>query len=114
MQRSIDGSVLVGCGLVVAILILTAALTYRNTQRLTEDAGWVADTQEVLDLTAEVLLPRRGRGASAIKRNISEQKRANEEVRAMTPAALAGGEPGECGRAGSQYFRRPEQPPGQR
>jgi CHASE3 domain sensor protein len=56
MQRSIDGSVLVGCGLVVAILILTAALTYRNTQRLTEDAGWVADTQEVLDLTAEVLL----------------------------------------------------------
>jgi PAS domain S-box-containing protein len=56
MQRSIDRSVFVGCGLVVALLILTALLTYRNTQRLNEDAAWVARTHEVLDLTAEVLL----------------------------------------------------------
>jgi PAS domain S-box-containing protein len=56
MQRSIDRSVLVGCGLVVALLILTALLTYRNTQRLNDDAAWVAHTHEVLDLTAEVLL----------------------------------------------------------
>ena len=31
-------------------------LTYRNTSVLNEDAGWVAHTNQVLDLTAEVLL----------------------------------------------------------
>jgi PAS domain S-box-containing protein len=56
MRRSIDRSVLVGCGLVVALLILTALLTYWNTQRLNEDAAWVTRTHEVRNLTAEVLL----------------------------------------------------------
>src|SRR5207248_7246617 len=30
-------------------------LAYRNTRQVLEDAGWVAHTQEVLDLTSDVL-----------------------------------------------------------
>jgi len=45
-----------GIGLVVAVLVVNAGLTYRNTNRLDEDAGWVGNTHEVLDLTANVLL----------------------------------------------------------
>ena len=48
----------------------------------------------IKDATGKVL------GASAIKRDITEQKRVNEEVRGHDPATLAGGEAGQCGRAG--------------
>ena len=43
-------------GLFAALLVAIAALTYRNTRQLNEDARWVAHTNEVLDLTGEVLL----------------------------------------------------------
>src|SRR5260221_14568250 len=56
MGRTLDRSVLVAIGLIVALLVLTAALNYRNTWQLNEDAGWVAHTHEVLDLTSDVLL----------------------------------------------------------
>src|SRR5947209_66570 len=55
MGRTFDKSVLVGVGLVVALLVGNAGLAYRNTRQLLEDAGWVAHTQEVLDLTSDVL-----------------------------------------------------------
>src|SRR5919204_5126575 len=55
MGRTFDKSVLVGIGLVVALLVGNAAVAYRNTRQLLEDAGWVAHTQEVLDLTDDVL-----------------------------------------------------------
>src|SRR5438045_1876039 len=55
MARTFDKSVLVGLGLVVALLVGNAGLAYRNTSQLVEDAGWVAHTQEVLDLTSDVL-----------------------------------------------------------
>src|SRR5919204_6369306 len=55
MGRTFDKSVLVGIGLVVALLVGNAGLAYRNTRQLTADAGWVAHTHEVLDLTSDVL-----------------------------------------------------------
>ncbi len=51
-----DRTVLVGAGLFAALLVAIAALTYRNTSQLNEDARWVAHTNKVLDLTGEVLL----------------------------------------------------------
>ena len=55
MGRTFDKGVLVGAGLVAALLVGNAGLAYRNTRQLLEDAGWVAHTQEVLDLTSDVL-----------------------------------------------------------
>jgi PAS domain S-box-containing protein len=55
MERTLDKSVLVGIGLVVALLVVNAGLAYRNTRQLLEDAGWVAHTHEMLDLTGDVL-----------------------------------------------------------
>ena len=55
MGRTLDRSMLVGIGLIVALLIFAAGLNYWNTQQLNEDAGWVARTHEVLDLTTDVL-----------------------------------------------------------
>ncbi len=43
-------------GLVVVLLVVDAVLSYRNTRQLDTNAAWVAHTQEVLDLTGEVLL----------------------------------------------------------
>jgi PAS domain S-box-containing protein len=56
MWRSFDKGILVAFGLLTALLILTAAVTFRNTQHLNEDNAWVAHAQEVLDLTSEVLV----------------------------------------------------------
>ncbi len=55
MGRTFDKGVLVGIGLVVALLVANAGLAYRNTRQLLEDTGWVAHTHEVLDLTGGVL-----------------------------------------------------------
>src|SRR5262245_39279925 len=55
MGRTFEKGVLIGVGLVVALLVGNAGLAYRNTRQLLEDAGWVAHTQEVLDLTSDVL-----------------------------------------------------------
>ena len=69
MGRTFDKSVLVGVGLLVALLVVNATVAYRNTQQLNEDAGWVAHTHEVLDLTSTCCgrwwTPRRGSGASS-------------------------------------------------
>ncbi len=56
MGRTLDRSVLIGVGLLAAFLVFNAAVTYRNTQQLNEDAHWVAHTNEVLDLINGVLL----------------------------------------------------------
>ncbi len=56
MRGTLDRTVLIGAGLFAALLVAIAALTYRNTSQLNEDARWVAHTNEVLDLTGEVLL----------------------------------------------------------
>ena len=55
MGRTLDKGVLVGIGLVVALLVVNTELAYRNTRHLYEEAGWVTHTQEVLGLTEEVL-----------------------------------------------------------
>ena len=54
MGRTFDKSVLVGVGLVVALLVGNAGLAYRNTRQLLDDAGWVAHTHEVMDRLEEV------------------------------------------------------------
>ena len=51
MGRTLDRTVLLGGGLFAALLVLIAVLTYRNTKQLNDDAGWVAHTNEVLDLS---------------------------------------------------------------
>ena len=56
MGRTLDKRVLIGLGSVVALLVVIPVLTYWNTNQLNEDARWVAHTQEVLGLTADVLL----------------------------------------------------------
>ena len=56
MGRTLDKGVLIGLGSVVALLVVIPVLTYWNTNKLNEDARWVAHTQEVLGLTADVLL----------------------------------------------------------
>ncbi len=56
MSWPIDGPILIGIGLMVALLIINAGLTYRNTWQLQEDARTVAQTHEVLDLTGQVML----------------------------------------------------------
>jgi PAS domain S-box-containing protein len=56
MERTLGGSTLIGIALVVALLCVNGALTFRNTWQLDEDARWVAHTHEVLDLTRDVVL----------------------------------------------------------
>jgi PAS domain S-box-containing protein len=56
MKKTLGGGMLIAIGLVVALLLVNAALTLRNTQQLDRDARWVAQTHELLDLTGDVLL----------------------------------------------------------
>src|SRR5436309_3113325 len=56
MGRIFDRSVLIGIGLVTALLIESALVSYWNTVQLNEDAGWVAYTHATLDLNADVML----------------------------------------------------------
>jgi PAS domain S-box-containing protein len=56
MGGSLDRSVQIGVGVLAGLLIVNAALSYRNTWQMNEDAGWVTHTHEVLDLTDSVLL----------------------------------------------------------
>jgi signal transduction histidine kinase len=56
MYRLFDKRLVIGAGLIVSLLVLSAALTYYNTDRLNEDAGWVAHSHEVLGQTSKVLL----------------------------------------------------------
>ncbi len=56
MNRRFDKRLVLGIWLIVALLVLSAALTYYNTWRLNENAGRVAHSHEVLALTSEVLL----------------------------------------------------------
>jgi CHASE3 domain sensor protein len=55
MERTFDKGMLIGIGLILALLVGNAGLAYRNTRQLLDDAGWVAHTHEVLDLTGDVL-----------------------------------------------------------
>lgn len=56
MTRTLDKPVMIGAGLLVPLLLLSAVLNYRNTRQLNEDAGWVTDTHVVLNLTDDVML----------------------------------------------------------
>ena len=55
MNRTPNVGLLAGIALVVALLVINAALSYRNTWQLNEDARWVAHTQEVRAEIAGVL-----------------------------------------------------------
>jgi len=43
VRRTLDNPVIIGVGLLVALLLLIAGLTYRNTRQLNEDATWVGE-----------------------------------------------------------------------
>ena len=55
-MRSFDRGMMVGVGLVVALLIVNVAVTFRNTRNLKEDADWVDHSDQVLDQTSNVML----------------------------------------------------------
>jgi PAS domain S-box-containing protein len=54
--RNWDRGLLFSIGLVAAVLIISAGLTYRNTNQLNEDAGSVAHSHLVLDLCSDLML----------------------------------------------------------
>ena len=54
-MRLLDAGIIAGIGFLIALLLVIAALNYRNTYQLNEDSAWVAHTHEVLDLTSNVL-----------------------------------------------------------
>jgi len=56
VKRTFDNPVMIGVGLIVALLVIIASLNYRNTRQLNEDARWVAHTHEVLNLASDVML----------------------------------------------------------
>lgn len=53
MNQSAFDRWLLGAGGLVALLVVAAVLTFQNTRRLNEDAGWVAHTHEVMDTLEE-------------------------------------------------------------
>src|SRR4051812_30550315 len=53
--RTFDPGLLAAIGLVAALLVVNATLSYRNTRRLDEDARSMAHTHEVLDALEELL-----------------------------------------------------------
>src|SRR5262245_27082467 len=55
MTRTLGSGVLIGVGLLVAVLVTYAVVSYRNTTQLYDDAGSVAHTHEVLDVMGDVL-----------------------------------------------------------
>ena len=55
MNRPFDIWLVLGLGLIVAVLAISGSLAYWNTYRLDVDATWVAHTHEVMDLTDDVL-----------------------------------------------------------
>ncbi len=54
-RRTLDYSIWIGASLLVALLLVNAALGYRNTRQLNDDAREVAHTNEVLGLSGHVL-----------------------------------------------------------
>ena len=56
VAKAFDRSVLIAAGLVIALLVVSAELTYQNAVQLLRDAQLVTHTREVLDLTTDVLL----------------------------------------------------------
>ncbi len=55
MNRSFDKGLVIGAGLIVALLIVDAALSYKNTRELNRDAQLVTHTTEVLEALEEVV-----------------------------------------------------------
>jgi PAS domain S-box-containing protein len=97
IHSTFDRWLLGGSGL-VALLLVAAVLTFRNTWRLNEDAGWVAHTHEVMDRLEEV--SGHMREAEALQRtylilggdsfppdfttNIDAARQTTEKVKALT------------------------------
>src|SRR5215475_9604623 len=54
MNRSFDKGLVIGGGLIIALLIVDAALSYKNTRELNKNAQLVTHTNEVLIALEEV------------------------------------------------------------
>lgn len=48
MKKSLTGHITAGIGMALALLIVNAAISYRNTQKIVENKGWVSHTHQVL------------------------------------------------------------------
>jgi PAS domain S-box-containing protein len=55
MNRAFDNGLVIGAGLVIALLIVDAALSYKNTRQLNQHAQLVTHTNEVLIALEEVV-----------------------------------------------------------
>ena len=55
MAQGFDRGLVVGLGLVTALLLTDAVISYRNIRQLNEDAGWVAHSHEVIDTLDDLL-----------------------------------------------------------
>src|SRR5882757_9581440 len=55
MNRAFDKGLVIGAGLVIALLIVDAALSYKNTRELNKHAQLVTHTNEVLVALEEVV-----------------------------------------------------------
>ena len=55
MNRAFDKGLVIGAGLVVALLIVDAALSYKNTRELNKHAQLVTHTTQVLVALEEVV-----------------------------------------------------------
>jgi len=55
MNRPSDKWIVIGLGVIVALLLVNAGIAYQNTRRLHNDGYWVAHTHEVLDSLDDLL-----------------------------------------------------------
>ena len=55
MNQSFDRRLVIGAGLVIALIIVDAALSYKNTRELNKDTQLVTHTSEVLEALEEVV-----------------------------------------------------------
>jgi PAS domain S-box-containing protein len=55
MRTFFDKKLVAGLGILTAVLVVSAAVVYRNTRQLHEDANWVIHSHEVLDSLGDLL-----------------------------------------------------------
>ncbi len=92
MNRTFGPGVGVGIGLLAALLVANAGVSYRNTRQLDEDARWVAHTHEVLDALHETSAAARDAdpaGAAAAVDRVAELTADNPRQQARVPRLRA-------------------------
>src|SRR5262249_23275783 len=55
MERPFGKWLIIGLGLVIALLLFNAGVAYHNTRQMHEDAAWVIRTDETLDALDDLM-----------------------------------------------------------